>query len=44
MIGNNKVDKITSVNKARSKDKITSREIFIPTEKHQQIIDDLQTI
>ena len=42
LIGNNIADKITSVNKGKSKDEIHSQKI--PIKKHQQIIDDLRLI
>ena len=42
-IGNKVPDKITSLCKAKSKEKEDERqEIFIPSEKQQQIIDDLK--
>ena len=37
-------DKITSVKKAKPKDGIPSQEIYIPTKKYQQIIDDLRLV
>ena len=39
LIGNKIVDKITSVGKTKSNEK---KEIYIPPEKRQQIIDDLR--
>ena len=43
MIGNKIADKITSLGKAKSKEKEGEREeIYIPPEKRQQIIDDLR--
>ena len=42
-IGNKVADKITSLGKTKSKEKEDKRqEIYIPTEKRQQIIDDLR--
>ena len=41
LIGNKIADKITSVGKSKEKEKINKQEeIYIPTEKIQQIIDD----
>ena len=43
LIGNKIADKITSVGKTKSKEKEDERqEIYIPTEKRQQIIDNLR--
>ena len=43
LIGNKIVDKITSLGKTKSKEKENERrEIYIPPEKRQQIIDDLR--
>ena len=43
LIGNKIADKITSLGKTKSKEKEDERqEIYIPPEKRQQIIDDLQ--
>ena len=44
LIGNKIADKITSVNKAKPKDRIPSQEIYIPTKKCQQVIDDLRLV
>ena len=42
LIGNKIVDKITSIGKSKEKEKLNkSEEIYIPPEKRQQIIDDL---
>ena len=42
LIGNKIADKITSAGKSKSKEKEDKRqEIYIPSEKRQQIIDDL---
>ena len=42
-VGNKVADKITSLNKTKSKEKKDERqEIYIPPEKRQQIIDDLR--
>ena len=41
LIGNKIADKITSIGKPKEKEKETE-EIYIPTEKRQQIIDDLR--
>ena len=43
MIGNKITDKITSLGKTKSKEKEDERqEIYVPSEKRQQIIDDLR--
>ena len=43
MIGNKTADKITSLGNTNSKEKEDQRqEIYIPSEKRQQIIDDLR--
>ena len=43
LIGNKKANKITSLRKTKSKEKKNQwKEIYIPTEKRQQIIDDLR--
>ena len=43
MIGNKVADKITSLGKKKSKEKEEERqEIWIPSEKRQQIIDDMR--
>ena len=43
LIGNKTANKITSLRKTKSKEKQNQRkEIYIPTEKRQQIIDDLR--
>ena len=43
LIGNKIADKITSLGKTKSKEKKEERqEIYIPSEKRQQIIDDLR--
>ena len=41
LIGNKIANKITSVGKSKSKEKVNERkEIYVPLEKRQQIIDD----
>ena len=43
LIGNKIADKITSIGKSKEKEKTKEiEEIYIPTEKRQQIIDDLR--
>ena len=43
LIGNKIADKITSIDKSKEKEKINKpEEIYIPSEKRQQIIDDLK--
>ena len=44
LIGNKIADKITSIGKSKEKPKTKEKpeEIYIPTEKRQQIIDDLR--
>lgn len=44
LIGNKIADKITVLNKAKSKTEIPLQEINIPLEKVQQIVDDLKLI
>ena len=44
MIGNKIADKITVLNKAKSKTEIPLQEINMPLEKVQQIVDDLKLI
>ena len=43
LIGNKTADKITSIGKLKEKEKTNkAKEIYIPPEKRQQIIDDLK--
>ena len=43
LIGNKIADKITSIGKSKEKEKINKpEEIYIPSEKRQQVIDDLK--
>ena len=43
MIGNKIADKITSIGKSKEKEKINKpEEIYIPSEKRQQVTDDLK--
>ena len=42
LIGNKIADKITSIGKPKEKGKTEMKEIYIPPEKRQQIIDDLR--
>ena len=42
LIGNKIADKITSIGKPKEKETKKTEEIYIPSEKRQQIIDDLK--
>ena len=42
LIGNKIADKITSLGKIKSKEKVKHKDIYIPPKKRQQIIDDLR--